>query len=1170
MDALGRITKQTDALNRTTTITRDAQGNPTQITRPNGAVTTMSYDAKGNLFTSTEQAINATTTFTYEPTFNQVTSIRDPKGNLTQIAYDAKGNPLTITDALNQVTTFTYNPQGLLLTTKDALNQTTTFTYDALGRLLTTTDPLNRTTTLTYDPAGNVATSTDALNRITTFAYDVKNRLTQVTDPNSGVTRYAYDGNGNLLTVTDAKNQVTTFVYDSRNRLLSSTDPLGKVETYTYDGNDNLTKRRTPKGDDILFAYDPVNQLLSKTLPGSQVTSYAYDLVGNLTNVTDPDSVVAMSYDQANRLTAVTTDGSSHQPAVTLSYAYDQSGNRVSLTEGTRTTSYHYDGLNRLVALGAGATVAPPAANLVSWWKGEGTGADEQGANPGILRNGVSFATGMVGQAFRFDGVDDEIGVTGTVGRFGFQATIDLLIKTTSTRRETLLSDRLTCAVTSPANAASWELQLQANGTVVFSAAGPDSNTGTTFVGVGVATTRAVNDGQWHRIGAVRNGTTQLIYLDGQLQGSWNYLNGPPVLTSLPAGGLRIGTGGCGTSPFTGQLDEITIADRAWTVAELQTPRLHEQPNASWSYDALSRRTALTLPNGIQTTYTYDPASQVTNILHQLTATSSQINKADYVYNNVGNRTSLTDRRGLQSFSYDPLDRLTSASHPLLLDPQVFAYDAVGNRTTGGSVVNVGNQLTADANFGYLYDDNGNLTRKTLLATGNYTQYMYDAENRLTKVEDFAAGNPTPTFTSTYRYDGLGRRIEKVANGQTTRYIYDGEDILLEYDGSNVLQARYTHGPGIDEPLSRTVVTSGVSSGVTAVLASTADGLRGPVVDDTIVVNGQIYLGFVSGSSFLPPVGQSIETTGSHLPVAPIDVTAAANSGTLTVALVDTATLSGNAPVYLVLREQATGRVLESQLLFAARLTASSTAQPGLPTVIAATTVPISTATANGTLFYHQDGLGSVTELTDSTGSVAKAYAYDAYGNILESPGTVEQPYTYTGREFDSETGLYYYRARYYDAGTGRFLQKDPIGLRGGLNVFRYVDNNPNNWTDATGLTKKDKTYGLPSDFWKWYHRQQKRPGDPDLNQDAARDLYEEWKRQGRPDPEGHKTESDRNSENEPYGYCPLNDPVPPIVVVPAPDDQLPDNVFGIDPRNPRIPRIPGRLIIPAPRFIIP
>jgi YD repeat-containing protein len=112
---------------------------------------------------------------------------------------------------------------------------------------------------------------------------------------------------------------------------------------------------------------------------------------------------------------------------------------------------------------------------------------------------------------------------------------------------------------------------------------------------------------------------------------------------------------------------------------------------------------------------------------------------------------------------------LTSASHPLLATPQVFAYDPVGNRTAGGSVVNAGNQLTADATHSYQYDDNGNLTRKTFLATGNFTQYTYDAENRLTKVEEFVAGNPTAFATSTYRYDGLGRRIEKVANGQTKR-----------------------------------------------------------------------------------------------------------------------------------------------------------------------------------------------------------------------------------------------------------------------------------------------------------------------------------------------------------------------------------------------------------------
>ena len=59
----------------------------------------------------------------------------------------------------------------------------------------------------------------------------------------------------------------------------------------------------------------------------------------------------------------------------------------------------------------------------------------------------------------------------------------------------------------------------------------------------------------------------------------------------------------------------------------------------------------------------------------------------------------------------------------------------------------------------------------------------------------------TPTLPSgTYAYDALGRRIQKNVTGVMTRYVYDEEDIVLEYDGANVLQARYTHGPGVDEP----------------------------------------------------------------------------------------------------------------------------------------------------------------------------------------------------------------------------------------------------------------------------------------------------------------------------------------------------------------------------------
>jgi RHS repeat-associated protein len=144
------------------------------------------------------------------------------------------------------------------------------------------------------------------------------------------------------------------------------------------------------------------------------------------------------------------------------------------------------------------------------------------------------------------------------------------------------------------------------------------------------------------------------------------------------------------------------------------------------------------------------------------------------------------------------------------------------------------------------------------------------------------------------------------------RYVYDNEDIILEYDGTNTLQASYTHGPGIDEPL--------------------------------IMERG--------GQSF----------------------------------------------------------------------------------------------------FYHTDGLGSITDLTDSTGAVIQSYVYDSFGNVINQTGSVVNTYTYTGRELDSESGLYYYRARYYNPTIGRFLQEDPIGFLGGINKFVYTLNNPINFTDPSGL----------------------------------------------------------------------------------------------------------------------
>jgi RHS repeat-associated protein len=107
----------------------------------------------------------------------------------------------------------------------------------------------------------------------------------------------------------------------------------------------------------------------------------------------------------------------------------------------------------------------------------------------------------------------------------------------------------------------------------------------------------------------------------------------------------------------------------------------------------------------------------------------------------------------------------------------------------------------------------------------------------------------------------------------------------------------------------------------------------------------------------------------------------------------------------------------------------------------------------NGTTSYYEaDGLNSITSLTDATGALAQTYTLDSFGNQTASSGSLTNPYRYTGREFDSETGLYYMRARDFDPSSGRFLSEDPLEFMGERNFYRYALNNPTNYVDPTGL----------------------------------------------------------------------------------------------------------------------
>jgi RHS repeat-associated protein len=118
------------------------------------------------------------------------------------------------------------------------------------------------------------------------------------------------------------------------------------------------------------------------------------------------------------------------------------------------------------------------------------------------------------------------------------------------------------------------------------------------------------------------------------------------------------------------------------------------------------------------------------------------------------------------------------------------------------------------------------------------------------------------------------------------------------------------------------------------------------------------------------------------------------------------------------------------------------------------------------TFYYHQNALWSVGAITDSAGGVSERYAYDAYGAPTVTTGSfvavppnawgtahsaIGNPWMFTGRQLDEESGLYFYRARYYDAGKGRFVQRDPKGYVDGMNLYEYVRSNPVNRADPEG-----------------------------------------------------------------------------------------------------------------------
>ncbi len=108
------------------------------------------------------------------------------------------------------------------------------------------------------------------------------------------------------------------------------------------------------------------------------------------------------------------------------------------------------------------------------------------------------------------------------------------------------------------------------------------------------------------------------------------------------------------------------------------------------------------------------------------------------------------------------------------------------------------------------------------------------------------------------------------------------------------------------------------------------------------------------------------------------------------------------------------------------------------------------------TSYYEADGVASITSLSNSAGALANTYTFDSFGQLTAHTGTLANPFQYTGREFDPETGIDYYRERYFDPSSGRFLSEDPLRFTTATNFYPYAANNPLRFNDPMGLSAAD------------------------------------------------------------------------------------------------------------------
>jgi RHS repeat-associated protein len=447
-------------------------------------------------------------------------------------------------------------------------------------------------------------------------------------------------------------------------------------------------------------------------------------------------------------------------------------------------------------------------------------------------------------------------------------------------------------------------------------------------------------------------------------------------------------------------------------------------------YDALNRLTQKSYPNSTSVEYTYDLVGKVLQVndptgtygfsydnMGRLIGTTTQYTflpsnnfTNSYTYDANSNRLTLTDpQSGVTSYAYDTLNRLSTLTPPT-------AFSSTG--------------------FGFTYDA---LSRRTQMTRPNgvTTNYTYDNLSHLLSVLHQVSSSTIDG--AAYTYDSAGNRTAKTneRTAVTSNYTYDPLYELTQVTQSTNTTESYSYDPVGNRlsSLSVSSYTNNSSNELTSTsAASYAYDANGNTTSKTASGNTTNYTWDYENrliSTVLPGTGGTVafkyDPFGRR-------IYKSSTSGT---------SIYAYDGINLVEETNATGSAV-------ARYSQGASFDD-----------PLALLRGGTTSYYETDGLGSVTSLSSAAGSISNTYTFDSFGNQTGSTGSLVNPFRFIGREFDSETSLYYMRARYFDSQTGRFLSEDPLGFSVGNNFYTYSLDSPINLIDPAGLAP------WPYDFYE-------------------------------------------------------------------------------------------------------